>query len=343
MSRAFLTRSAAAIALAAAIGGAALAQDATPAASPELPEALSALNLTNIEVETGKRGGTKVEGDLPGGGEIEAMIDPDGNLMMVRSDEAALPQSLIDALLPENLRSNEILPQFAVIEAVGGREGNFMIGGRDSDGEEIRAGFDEDGRLMRFGRGDDDRGERGFGRGEHRGEGRGQGRGEHGGKGRGEHRGEGRGAGGEHGPYGDGEHWKEHRGEMQGQGQGKGPMNGEHGQMRGQGKGPMGGQPGQMQGQGKGPMGGQPGQMQGQGKGPMGGQPGEMRQQGQMQNGMQFRAEEMNKALSDAGYTDLGAPTPLGPVMQVEAVNPAGEPVILDVESDGNIIRESAR
>lgn len=183
MSRYFMTLTAASAALIAGLGGAVLAQDAAPTPTADLPAALSTLDLQNVEIKPGRRGGSKIEADLPGGGEIEAFVDDQNNLIMVDTDDVAVPQSLIDTLLPQSVRDNDILSQFSTIEKIGGREGRFMVGGQDANGEDLRAGFDEDGRLMRFGRGDDD--ERGHKGREGRG---GHGKGEHGGKhGKGDH------------------------------------------------------------------------------------------------------------------------------------------------------------
>ncbi|MBO9455514.1 hypothetical protein J7376_05620 [Paracoccus sp. R12_1] len=171
MSKHIVKLSAATFALIAGLAGATQAQEAAPAAGNDLPEVLRALNLTDLEVKDGPRGGRKVEGDLPGGGEIEAFIDRDGNLALVEADDVAMPSSLIDTLLPQTVRDGEILSQFARIERIGGRDGRVMIRGEDSEGEDVRAGFDREGRLLGFGRGDDDdgKGRRGpkHGRGDH--------------------------------------------------------------------------------------------------------------------------------------------------------------------------------
>lgn len=184
MSRTFLKGSIAAIALTSVLGTAVLAQDAAPAAPADtaatvqaptaetLPAPLAALNLTDVEIDATRRGGWKVEGDLPAGGEIDAFIDPTGTLRMVEADDdAALPQSVIDAMLPQAVRDNALLGEISVIGKLGVMDDMVMIAGRDADGEAVRAGFAQDGSLMRFGRGDDDhRGMRREGRG---GEGRG--------------------------------------------------------------------------------------------------------------------------------------------------------------------------
>lgn len=253
MSRNFLARSAGSLALIAALGTAAMAQDTNPAPASDLPEALSALDLQDLEIDQTRRGGRRVEGELPGGGEIMAMIDAENALMMVKAEDAALPQSVIDALLPQSARDNEIIAQFSVIDAVGGREGRVMVGGQDADGDDIRASFDEDGRLVRFGRGDDDR----DGPGDRK-------------------------RGGRQGRHGDDGHGRRGGQEMRGQGSGNGM-------------------------------------------------------------GPQFDTAALSTALTDAGYTEIGDPAPTGPRMAVDAVNAAGEPVTLEIDRDGEVIRETAR
>lgn len=168
MSRTFLKGSIAAIALASVLGTIAVAQDAAPAAPAQepavtaptaetLPAPLAALNLTDIDIDETRRGGWKVEGDLPGGGEIDAFIDHTGQLRFVEADDdAALPQSIVDAMVPQAVRDNALLGEISVIGKVGAMNGMVMLAGRDANGEAVRAGFAEDGSLMRFGRGDQD-------------------------------------------------------------------------------------------------------------------------------------------------------------------------------------------
>ena len=198
MSRRTLRHGAAALALLSVLGGGgALAQTATseppvvtapatpaPAITAEtLPDALRALNLTDLDIRSGRRGITRVQGKTADGAAITAMVDADGAVRMVRgTDDAALPQALIDALLPQPVRANELVGQFAAVSGLAVMTEMVMIGGKDAAGESLRAGFAPDGTLMRFGRGEDrmhrDRdGKRGFDR-HHRGEGRGWDRGD---------------------------------------------------------------------------------------------------------------------------------------------------------------------
>ncbi|MBU3032223.1 hypothetical protein [Paracoccus marinaquae] len=261
MSRQAFTIAAGSVALAAVLGTATLAQDAAPAApATDLPEILGALNLENIEIDAGKRGGRKIEGDLPGGGEIEAFVDPQGKVMMIEADDVVMPQSVIDAMVPQAVRDSGILSQFAVIDRIGGRDGRLMIGGEDASGEDLRAGFDEDGRLMRFGRGDDDHDRR------------------------------------------DGRRDRDDR------------MHGKRDHGRG-----------------------------GPDMGPMGGPRGAAGQPGDMPPPPPFDAAALTEALTGAGYSGIGDPRPTGPRLLLEATNPAGEAVLLEVDPAGEVLRETAR
>ncbi|SNT71641.1 hypothetical protein [Paracoccus seriniphilus] len=276
MSSKIFTMTATSIALIAGLGTSAFAQD--NAQSVELPGVLQALELTDVDVKKGPRGAQKIEGDLPGGGEIEAILDKENNVLMIRGDDAALPQSVLDEMLPQAVRDNDILSQFAVIDQVGGREGRAMVGGQDADGEELRAGFDADGRLMRFGRGDEDhagkRGDR-----HHRDEGRGD-----------HHRG-GKG------------HGMDKRGDMHGK-------RGDHGPE------------------------GRPGPD---------GRPGPEARHGDDRPMPRIDVDAIGEKLNDAGYTEIGKPRPAGPRIEMEATNPAGETVILEVDRNGEVLRELAR
>lgn len=265
MSRKLLGIAAASLAMAAGLGTVSLAQDAAPAAQPgDLPAMLQALNLQDVEVKQGPRGGRKIEGDLPGGGEIEAFVDAKGNVVMVEADDVDMPPSLLEALLPQAVRDNAMLSQFTEIERIGGFDGRVMISGEDASGEDVRAAFGEDGRLLRFGRGDDDDRRHGWREG-HRGDDRGGDRGRMGGK--------------------DWHHGKE--------GPGRGPRD----ETRGPGHG--------------------------------------------MPPGLDTAA--LTGTLEAAGYSALGDARPAGPRLMLEATNPAGEPVMLEVDPAGEILRETAR
>ena len=288
MQRNILKRSVAGLALAAMLGGAALAQTTAPAApqaqttqtapaapatpvpttpapnaamtAETLPEALRSLNLTELEIKRARQGGSRIEGDMADGTEIDAYVDDAGTLRMIRADDdAALPESVTGAMIPQAVRDNAILSQFATVSAVGLRgDGTIMISGEDEAGEELRAGFNEDGTLMQFGRGDDDRD-----RGERRGKGHGHGKDK------------GHGKGMEKGHGGD-----DRRGDMP---RGDGPQ------------------------------------------------------------GAALTVDAARQALTDAGYTDIGAVLLDGPRTLAEAVNRAGETVTVTLNPRGEVVRETAR
>lgn len=182
-----------------------LAQDApapqapstqAPAARDDaLPPLIQGLNLTDTEIREGRRGVKTIKGDLADGTEIRAFYDSEGTVHgVIADDDAALPQAVIDQLVPEAVRSQDILGQIATISGVFSSERGVMIAGEDAEGEDVRAGFSADGTLMRFGRGDGDDwggkrhhgrwggGPEGHGKGSHGKDGRGKG--EHGKKSR---------------------------------------------------------------------------------------------------------------------------------------------------------------
>ncbi|MGR3197979.1 MAG: hypothetical protein ACU0DM_04480, partial [Paracoccus sp. (in: a-proteobacteria)] len=68
-----------------------------------------------------------------------------------------LPQSIVEALLPQPVRDTQILSEFGMIEEIRTRDGRFDVKGEDADGVDLRASFDEAGNVLRFGRDDDDR------------------------------------------------------------------------------------------------------------------------------------------------------------------------------------------
>lgn len=227
-------------------------------ATPTLPQALQALNLGDLQVKEGKRGGQRVEGALPDGTKLKAFVDDQGNLRgAFTEDNKPLPKELADQLIPEAVRSQELLQQFATISGAFGDERGVTVGGTDANGEKLRAGFTADGTLMRFGRGDD------MGRGGPEGR-----RGDHG--------------PGKHGRHGD-----------------RGPR-GEHGD-----RGHHGG--------------------------------------AKMERPAPLSDEAVTKAVTDAGYTELGAITRDGPRTIVQAKNPQGEAVSVEVTPRGEVVRETAQ
>ncbi|RNF35600.1 hypothetical protein [Paracoccus methylarcula] len=272
MSRDKFLGATAIIAVIASIGGGAMAQtgaqgDQRPAnsssgaAQPALPAELEALNLENIESRIKRGGFREIEGRTGDGTEIEARVDNSGKLIGVEADDGPLPQTLIDSLLPQSIRSNEMIGQFAVIEEIGSRREMLGVKGEDAQGEEIFALFDQDGRLLRFGRDDDDR--RPDGKRMHR----------------------------------EGRHW--------------GPDHGDGAREK---------------------------HMRRMAPGPDGAHGGPRRMPAP-----EFEPSEVNRQLSDAGYGEFGFLHMDGPRILLEATNPQGEPVTLELDPKGEIIRETAR
>lgn len=152
-----------------------------------------------------------LKGEDKDGEDLRLMFDASGKLTGIGMDDAAVPQDLIDGLLPQTVRDSDIAGQFSVIDHVMSGKDSVMIGGEDAEGQDLRAQFDMDGNLLRFGRGDDDRQE-----GRMHGK-----RGDHGE--RGDH-----GKRGEHGKRGDhGDRGGKHGGK--GGDHARGPRDGDHG------------------------------------------------------------------------------------------------------------------
>lgn len=251
-----------------------LAQDAAPPAAaataqPDIPQVLRDAGLTGLTAQPGKRGGLKIEGKQPDGSDIRAVVDDKGALrgVFVKGD-APLAQALVDQLVPQSVRDQAVYGQFAKLRGVMTGEHGVMLAGTDREGEKMRAGFAQDGTLMRFGRGDDARGPRG-----HDHDMRDRDRGGHG-----------------HGKRGQGE-W----------GQGG---HGHDGWKRGEGHGPS---------------------------------------SNRHEAAAPLNEDAVRQALQAAGYTQPGALTQRGPRTVVEALNPQGEPVLVQLDAQGNVLRETIR
>ncbi|MDN5568601.1 MAG: hypothetical protein L0G27_07650 [Paracoccus sp. (in: a-proteobacteria)] len=99
-----------------------------------------------------------LKGQDKDGADLHLMFDMEGKLTGVGMDDAAVPQDLMDSLLPQAVRDADVMNQFAVIERVMTGRDRIMLSGEDADGEDMRAQLDQAGNVLRFGRGDDDRG-----------------------------------------------------------------------------------------------------------------------------------------------------------------------------------------
>lgn len=126
-----------------------------------LPEILQGDAFSGVTSRPGPRGGLMVEGTIAETGKsFDALVSPDGQLRGIRTAEgSSLPQAVVDALLPEAVRGHAVLSEITELNAIGTRDGAVMASGQDASGDEVRIGFDADGALMHFDRGD--RGERG--------------------------------------------------------------------------------------------------------------------------------------------------------------------------------------
>lgn len=227
----------------------------------ELPALLQGLDLQQVELDSKSDGQSEYEGRLPDGTKIEATFDMAGNLIEVEADDAALPQSIVDAILPQAVRGTDIIAQFAMIDEIKVGNDSFEIKGEGASGDDMRAQFDAEGGILRFGRdGDDRRGGQRHGRG-------------------GDHEGRDR---------------SEMRDEMRER-------------MRGEG-----------------------GPRQGQGGRPQAPAPA-------------FDTVAANRQLTEAGYGAFGLMRQEGPRILLDATNPDGETVTLELDRDGVLVRETAR
>lgn len=165
MSR-YFTTSVAAVAMMSMLAGPLLAQSAPSApeashgqseAQVVLPQVLRDAGLTDV---SGKetRHGQRVTGKLSDGTTIGALLDRDGKLRGLRAQgDAVIPRSLIDQVVPQAVRNQPIFAELGAIDAIFLGERGVMLSGKDAQSKSVRAGFAEDGTLMRFGRGEDDR------------------------------------------------------------------------------------------------------------------------------------------------------------------------------------------
>lgn len=273
------------------------------AAAPEragvqVPPAVAELGMTDAEVSEGRRG-DRVRGILPGGVEAEAMIGRDGALRGVRStdDDVGLPADVVARLVPQAVRDAAIYREIATVTGVMISPKGVMVGGKDADGEAVRAGFSNDGTLQRFGRGEMERPE-------------------------------------PRGPHGEG-HREKHRkhGEPDGGKHGRPDGDGDRGEGRRHGAGPDA-EAGDPQDQRTGPdRDASPDRGGDRPRGPAG--------NGDARPALDEAAAR--SALDRAGYTQPGTILRAGPRTLAEAVNPAGEPVTVELNPRGEVVRETAR
>ncbi|RCW88887.1 hypothetical protein [Paracoccus lutimaris] len=325
-----LTTSIALTALLAVMGARAMAQDgapvpppaaSTPAPTVALPQILQDAGLTDVSRDELWRGGTRIQATLPDGAKIGAMLAEDGTLrgLRMQDDAAVLPQSLVDKLVPQAVRDNGVYAQIDKLGAVFTDERGVMLAGTDAQGSEVRAAFAQDGTLIRFGRGD---GEMELGKD------RGRGRdGKHG------HRWHKGGHDDDHGRHD--RHGATHDGNRDWE---------DHDDHDGKREGRRGPPPGDMPPPDMPPPGDMPPPPPApdqQGAAPMPPVDGEMRQGAATP--LSVDPGEMRMALTEAGYSGIGEITQNGPRVLAMATNPEGEPVAVELDPQGEVLREINR
>ncbi|MBC9245752.1 hypothetical protein H4P12_03270 [Paracoccus sp. 11-3] len=346
----FIT-SGAILALIAGLGGAVSAQT-EPTAGQTLPAPLAALNLTDLQIDTKRDGIRKIEGMTAEGVKIEAQLDMAGNVIELEADDGVLPQSLIDAYLPQAARDHAFMGSFAQIEEINILPDLIVVSGNQENGDDIEAAFDKENKLVKaefddaalpasvieemvpqsvregdifaqfaiveevgqrrdilIVKGDDADG-KGMGAAFDQ-DGRVLRFGREGDRPRGPRfgddgpRGDDRGGWGRHGP---GDHGPDgHRGDKHGR-NGHGPRGDDQ---RGDGS------------RDDGPRDNDEARM-------VPAQPS-------------FDAVAVNKTLTEAGYSNFGFLRPQGNSVVIEATNPQGENVLLELGADGDVVRETAR
>ncbi|MGP9804164.1 hypothetical protein [Paracoccus sp. NSM] len=115
---------------------------AGPALSQDLPPLLQGLDLGSLGVETKRDGEREYEGRLPDGTEIEARFDLAGNLVKLEADDGTLPAPLIEAALPEPVRAHPGIALLARVTEIETDSRYLEIEGRDADGAEMKLRFD---------------------------------------------------------------------------------------------------------------------------------------------------------------------------------------------------------
>lgn len=115
---------------------------AGPALSQDLPPLLQGLDLGRLSVETKRDGQREYEGRLPDGTEIEARFDLAGNLVKLEADDGSLPAALVEAALPAPVRAHSGMAFLARVTEIKFDPRHLEIEGRDADGAEMKLRFD---------------------------------------------------------------------------------------------------------------------------------------------------------------------------------------------------------
>lgn len=146
-------------------GGIAGAQPVPQAGMPDaesgemdLPQALRGLGLSDVRISTDDDDDERyIHARLPQGGYLRA--EAQGDLIEeVQSDDAGLPQALIDALLPEPIRADARMTEFdRITEIELDDDGEIAIEGYATNGMRLEIEFARNGTLLNYALERDDR------------------------------------------------------------------------------------------------------------------------------------------------------------------------------------------
>ena len=126
--------------------GVAIAQD--------LPQAVTDLGLTNIEIHKKPRPeyGRNVHGTLPGGSRVEIDLDRNNVIKEIEArGDGLFPVSAVQSLVPASVTKNASWPADARLEKIEFESaGRIEIEGRLADGRKFDAEFAADGLMIDF-------------------------------------------------------------------------------------------------------------------------------------------------------------------------------------------------
>lgn len=142
-----MTATLAAALLAASLGAPLMAQS-DRAADADLPQILRDLGLTDTRTRPDD-GETDIVGRLPGGGWIKAEARGD-RLFEVKSDGAALPASLVAAMIPETVRTDPRFADIARLTEIEIDDREIEIEGVTDDGMRVEMELDRNGRMKEY-------------------------------------------------------------------------------------------------------------------------------------------------------------------------------------------------
>lgn len=281
--------------------------------SAQIPQILQGDGFADVTSRQGPRGGMLVQGSIAATGkDFDAMIGRDGSLLGIRTAEgSSLPDELVNEMVPEAARSHPVTSEITELSAIGTRGDAVMLAGQDASGDEVRIGFDENGELIHFSRGEDRMGPGG-----------------HGDKMRDTMRGDKMRGDGDRGPRAGGDRAPRDSGAREG-----GPRDAEPHDGGPRDGGPRDGGP-RDGGRGDGPRNVDPRD---------GAAGGDAPRPSPEESGAPSEEGALRGDLEDAGYADLGRFVPTADGATVDAVNPQGEPVTLTLDAQGEVVEETAR